>query len=239
MGLFKHVLLSPKHPRNLSEVTVSNLAYSLWKRIWLETFQELTGEQTIKSDTFLSHEEISCLLFKENIVGLVLHNFIDLRLLAQKDHSYFKCYPESVVKQIETGHPKKMIMSNLTLSPEFRRSNTSIPLADVLIGLTIERFKSSGRDELVSYTHNKRKINDLVYRFGAKPLDQNQRAHNTDVDFIVINKNQIKTSPIPGVQPLIDDLFYQNVRRQNERSTSISPKDGYNEYQHRKLPLEL
>jgi len=205
-------------PSNLDLATEPKFqkAYELWNSIWSETFNELVGLEKFYSDDFLRSHEVSVLFYDEEPISVFLYNQLNMKSKAFQNLSYFKNYPEQVFEQIKT-YENIMVMGYLTVSKNWRKSITNISFSDVHVGLAVKRFLNSNHQALISFTRNNRKINDVVYRFGAKGLLKEHTAHNVSVDYILIDKFSAKNHPDDDLQTIVDFLWenYKPLTKEN------------------------
>lgn len=216
--IFQHYIFDPRES-HLDNWEVAEKTYDLWFKVWSETFGDLIHLEKLHSDDFLRYREISTVFCQDEPIGIVFYNWIHLGFRPHLEHSYFDYYPEGVLGSLKKeGHKDVMIMSYLTISPQWRKTVSGVPISDVMIGLAVKRFESSSSTALISFTRNNRKVNELVYRFGAKPFLKDCVQHNVKVDFIKITKESILQNPIPGVQSLVNQLWEQTNNKEIKQS---------------------
>jgi hypothetical protein len=183
-------------------------SYLFWKEIWSRTFKEIKGLETLYSDDFLKQDEISILLSESKVIGMVTYRWLNLESQSHRDDSYFKLYSQDHIRAIQRdSNNKLMIMSHLGVHPEWRKASMGVLTSELLIGLATKRFLNSNANLLISYTRNDRRINDLVYRYGAKSLKKCLIEHNVEVDLIAILKNDVKESPFSGIPEMVQGLW--------------------------------
>lgn len=186
-----------------------NGAYRLWKESWRETYKELKTEAKLKADDFTRQDIVSALFHGEEAVSLLLHTIYNLNLDAVRDHSYLAGYPADVVARLRAeGSLKVMSMEYLTLSPRWRRSEVGVPIAEVIIGLSVKIVETLGVNA-VAVTRVDRSVNDMFAGFGATLLAPNLKMHNVAVDLMKLEHSEIRPNPDPAVNDLIKS-FWRN-----------------------------
>jgi hypothetical protein len=210
----KSYIFSPSD-LSISSCLEHQKAYELWSNVWSETFRDLVGAEKVYSDDFLKSNEISALFYEDEPISVFVFNQVNMQSKAFQNLSYFKNYPSSVIEQLKT-YENIMIMGYLTVAKEWRKSITNISFSDVHVGLAVKKFQISNNQALVSFTRNNRKVNDVVYRFGATGLLKDHTAHNVSVDYILIDKQSARNHPEQQVQAIIDHLWsnYQKLKKQ-------------------------
>lgn len=180
-----------------SEVSQRDGAYKLWRRNWVQTFDELGVQRKLTSDDFL-HRELGGLFLGEQPIGFMLYHFINLEDEVWRETSYFNNYPDEI-KLLHTDRPERvMVISYMTLESEWRKSETDLPISELLTSFAVMRFLSSDAKRLIGYFRNSRKTNEMFYRHGGMPLVRASRAYNVDVDFAEILKRNATLSSLPG-----------------------------------------
>ncbi len=203
----KLVLLSSE-PSTEIERSLYERAYQAWQGIWQKTFQELEGRQTIFSDDFLKQDEIAVLMYKNEVIGTSCFKWADLRLRAHQNNSYFQPWPQSILDSlIKDGCWNVLVGSYFSIDPVWRKQATTLPLKDIFFGLVVERFINSNTSVMVGTMRNDKGMENVAYRFGAKPLASNVDFHNVKVDLVVFLGDKIQTSPLPEVEFAIKYLW--------------------------------
>lgn len=201
-------IFDPKQPPRPSETADYHQAYYLWKKVWLQTYAELEGVQNIYSDDFYRQQEAFCIFYDRECVGLTMHSYLDLKNPIHRDLRYFKAYPPGSIEAIEELGVRRVLISNQTaVDSQFRKSLSGIAFADVLVGLTVQRLLRSDCEAFIAYTNNSKKVQDIAYRFGAKPIVQGHSQHNVEVDIVCLEKKMARPSPIDEVNQLVEILW--------------------------------
>ncbi|MBC7464449.1 MAG: hypothetical protein H7256_00525 [Bdellovibrio sp.] len=156
-------------------------SYGLWKAQWLETFSSLDKTRTLNSDEFLDRE-LSGLFEGEKPIGFTLVKFIDLSFASTLDILYFKNYPEELTEQNKFLQDRIMIMSFMTLRPDWRKSQTNFSISELLLGFMILRLNISNSNRALACIRNDRSINKVFYRHSGRFLLKGT-AYNVEVDY--------------------------------------------------------
>ena len=171
--------------------------FRLWEKVWAETFLELeVDRKQIKSDDFL-HRELGGLFIGNEPVGFMLYSILNLSRRSNFRSSYFNNYPDELFEALVKNGDETMVISYMTIDENWRKSQTDLPISEILMGLAILRFKESRADKLLGYFRNNRGTQNIFYRHGGTPLLRSQRAYNVDVDFAEITHANAQLSSLP------------------------------------------
>lgn len=168
------------------------LLYETWKKGWEGTFQELSSDAQVVSPDFIRQSIVAGLfLNRSEVIGLQAYSIFNLNWNAHLEHPYFKTYPPKVFEILKNeGVQQVMTMEYLYVNPDWRRSVVGISLADVICSLGLRLFAASSAQAITSVTRNERKVNEMLYRKGAKCLASDLNLHNVAVDIIGFFKGQ-------------------------------------------------
>lgn len=182
--------------------------FAFWKSVLIRALIEHAKETGAHySDEFLNHE-IVCIFHENTPIGLFMFDWFDLDLAAHREHSYFKNYPAFIIDQLrQLFHSRVMSMGNLTIAPEWRKSQIGFGISEILLGLATKRFLASPASALITYTRNDRKTHELVYRHGGIPLLKGHVAHGHDSDVIAVYRTAVTPTPVAGIPALVDLLW--------------------------------
>ena len=191
-------------PKNVS---VCEDSFGLWRDQWSQTFVELGLESELPSNDFLDRQ-VSGLFEGDRPVGLLLYGWYDLRRGSHLKHAYFKGFPQMVLDEVRAqDHSHVMTISYLTLAAGWRRHVTDVPLSDVLIACSVKMFQQSHASALLGYYRNDRKVNEMVYRHGGRPILADAVAYGVKVDYAVITKDEAHESTVTGVRDAAATLW--------------------------------
>lgn len=162
--------------------------YQFWRSQWLNVFQEIHEPFSGGSEEFCRHEEVTCLLYKNKVVASALLDYFDINNSVYCKHSYFSYYPEEVIEKIKDLSEGKPIftLEYLAVDPEFRKK---FHFSEIIFALAVHRLQESNSSVMICCTRNSRKINELSYKLGAKPITQNYMVHGEPADFLYFNKS--------------------------------------------------
>lgn len=192
-------------------------AYDLWKTQMGHAlkYESKLVEPELRSDDFFRQKELIAIFLKEEAIGLMVLDWLDLSFASTLECSYIQGYPTSVIHRlIETGYQKLMTMGNLCVHPQWRRSVAGSGLSEAVIGLSVKRFLSSKAQGLLTYTRNERGIHRLVYSFGGIPLMRDHLSHGMASDIILTQRDHVIPCTIPGIQSAVDRLYAQCIDTQ-------------------------
>ena len=172
-------------PRKDCDNRLFQLAYSFWKKLWLETYRELVGLDKINSDSFLSSYRVVCVFNDIEVVAIgLIHNF-DFSNPLQKELSYFNAFSDKSLDSIFSKYKRISSIDNIAISPNYRKKG----IVQLLFHEIYKIFIETSSDILVAYTRNNRSINKVAYDLGASSLDKNILNHAVKTDIIFFDRN--------------------------------------------------
>ncbi len=199
----RFLVLPSKNPSQ-KEVQDYNNAYEAWLRVWKDAYKELKLEKPIYSDEFTRHDHINCIFYGAQCIASVHSRIVDISIPATVEDSYFKIWNTQDVKRIRSHGNKVMIISNMTVHKEWRKSFCDLSIKDLIIYLCCMRFKSSAAAVMATYTRNSKNVNELVKRFGAQVIRKDVQNFNKKdlVDLFIFSKDSVTAGTDPTVQTL-------------------------------------
>lgn len=205
-------VIATRNPQDANVQKWQNRAYDFWHKLWLNTFNELTGEKQLNSDDFLRQDEYTFLTYKDEIISFHGYTFFNLNSPSHRQHSYFESYPADALKQLaEMNLNQVMVMGYFSVAPEWRKSADHPWIAEVQAAFAYQRFKESGVDTLITITRNNRKVNEMAARFGSRCLKANLSLHNVEVDLVYTLKSEVKEHSNPFIKNLINKLWRERI----------------------------
>lgn len=204
----------------LADVERVERAFQFWQTSWTETFKALKvmPGNPLHSDDFLGRDAIALFKYKEPI-ALFFSHWVHLRP-SQTSHSYFKNYPSGIIQEIQRmGFKRCMILSYMTVHPDYRKSNTDVPMYELLFSLGVKLFETVPHECLIGYIRKDLSFHSSFERHGGQKIGENQ-VYNVGVDYLYMTKHSLKLSPEPGVARTAELLWEkmqfrnQTVRRQ-------------------------
>lgn len=185
-------------------------AYRLWKNNWLKTFTDLKSEATPKAEDFTRQTIIGALFQGDEAVGMLLYTHFNLNLEAMREHSYLSSYPAEIISRLRAeGHSEVLSMEYLTLDSRWRKSVVGVPIAEVILGLGAKVARESGLSAAIAVTRVDRRVNEILYSYGAQCLVSNLTKHNVSVDLVSFKDGHIHPGPNAEVNELVE-FFWQN-----------------------------
>lgn len=191
---------------DLHQHDLNRNAYQFWFTQWVETFRELKVSKALSSDDYMK-KRLGGLFYERQPVGFILYDQHDFSLPPVRDLNYFHAYPEKVKEHIFEWSEPVFFISYLTLSPEWRKSVTDLPVSEILVGLSMLAFLESGCKKLLTYSRNDRKVNGIVERHGGEAIVRGASANNVEVDFFEIDRSRARLSDTPGCKEAIMKLW--------------------------------
>lgn len=189
-----------------------NRLYAFWHEIWHSTFRELQGKGIDDSDDFLRQDEICALVNAGDIMGSVSMHWFNLNLKSHMAHSYFNTYPEKVLAELgRLNLNTVMAMGQLAVAPQWRKGAVGPLVSEILFGAACRRFLESGAGAVITYTRNNRGTNNLCYRHGARCLAAKQKAHNVEVDFVTILREEARDTDLPEIPLQLERLWRARI----------------------------
>jgi len=204
-------------------------AFSCWRAVWGQTLLELDGAARVFSDDFARQHELGSLFYAGRCVGLSGYRWVDLTRTANREDSYFKVWPESLLGHIAARSALVCVGSNLTVLPHWRGANAGYSVKEILMTLAVKRFLASNADVMVGTMRNDRGMNGLVYRLGARPVLQSIAHHGVQVDLVTFDRFALgPIEPQPTVDVLTQRLWreaWDGCGERNEPSEQKRTQD--------------
>jgi hypothetical protein len=180
--------------------------YRFWKSSWERTFQELAAADhlPILSDGFVYRTK-NCLFAGEEPVGIYLTETIPLEKSWQ-DHSYFQMYSPEIRERLFKSYRQIVSLSYIAVAEAWRKSETDIPLLELVFGLGAYELLESGADALVSCVRKNRKVDSAFSCYSASSWGRGS-AFNVEVEYMVLERNQFSPHTNPLVQRELNRLW--------------------------------
>jgi hypothetical protein len=176
-------------------------SYMLWEQVWAQTFSELDGATELFSDNFTRQHEILSLTLESKCIALVCHRFVNLSHVASAKDSYFKPWPKEIMFKLGAAGPNIAIGSQITIHPEFRQSQNSLKIKNIITYLSLRSLREKDLDAITGVMRADKGMNNLFYQCGAEPLLRGTLLHNVPVDLLAFFP---KRSPLKIPQDSID-----------------------------------
>ena len=196
------------HPRaaGIADAPLLGEAYRCWRDVWKTTLRELDNLPDVPSDEFTRQDEIGALFHDYECIGLTGFRWVDTSQPMFLDDSYFKIWPTSASDAARAFGPIACILSNLTVSPAWRRARG--PRVMELLGcLSVDRFVQSDGDVLVGTPRVDRGVNRLCYRLGFRSLMSDVVHHGVNIDLVAFYRRVSERLPLSSaVEALVTGL---------------------------------
>jgi hypothetical protein len=170
-------------------------AYRLWHSGWNEAYKKLGVEALKHSDNFTRQDEVGAIFAEKTCIGLVLYRWADAASESFDRDSYFKVWAPGDIEALRRFGDNILIPSYLTVHPEWRRlPGSEVQTTRLLMDFMVRRFLDSPADSMCSTTRNNRKINDIAYELGARPI-RTGVAHFSEedpVDLVVTTRDSAR-----------------------------------------------
>ena len=182
-------------------------AYCRWRAVWQPTFFELTGQVTLHSDEFCRQHELVTLFQAERCVGLTGFRYIDLGSDVTRHDSYFASWPDEAYAAARSWGREACIIGNFMVTPEHRGRRGGFSLSEIVTVLSLHRLATSRANVALVTTRNDRRVNQLMYRYGAHRLFENATLHGVSVDLVAFPREEVKAMlRAPSLQSMIRKL---------------------------------
>ncbi len=187
-----------------------NETFELWHQVWSGFYSKAENREEFYSDPFLFNDEKCVISYENKPIAIWLMSYFKKNAKSRLFSSYLLQYPEGIVnKAIESDFVKEVCLySNITVHPNFRKSNPALPCAisELQFTLAIKRYQNIGSDVLLGYCRNEKQINRMAYEHGAEVLASGVR-HGCETDFIAIYKPNIKFNVDSKVISVASQLY--------------------------------
>jgi hypothetical protein len=196
-------------PRDVgaADVPLIGEAYRCWGEVWKQTFQELEDRTDLPSDDFTRQDEVGAIFHGYECVALTFFRWVDLSNPMHQDDSYFAVWPEDARAAACSDGSAICVSSNFTIAAPWRRAS-GCSLKDVLAALVVERFLISDADALVGTMRNDRRMNEVAYGVGLRPVLRDVIHHGVAVDLMVFHRRSCSRPPAGA----LDESIIQALR---------------------------
>lgn len=182
-------------------------AYRRWRAVWEPTFLELTGLTKLHSDEFSRQHELVTVFQDGCCIGLTGFRYLDLDSDVTRHDSYFATWPEEAYAAARAWGREACIIGNFMVTPEHRGRRGGLSLSEIVTVLSLYRLTTSRANVALVTTRNDRRVNQLMYRYGAYRLFENATMHGVSVDLVAFPREQTKAMlRAPALESLIRKL---------------------------------
>lgn len=202
----------PGHcPKNFKLVEVYSNTYRFWRGVYSEVYSQTRSLESLNTDNFYRQDEIFSLVIEQQVIGCILFSYHNTLAESAWDLKYFHDLPREMVDQIRAHAPRSlMMMESLTVHPEWRRSRSGLPLAEILLGMAMKAFKASQCEVLVGTPRVDVKVHKLCALYGGKCLGSIAKSGYSCETFLFAG-DESHTNPNPDVAVQIETLWNQRI----------------------------
>ncbi|MCB0347244.1 MAG: hypothetical protein KDD37_00325 [Bdellovibrionales bacterium] len=175
--------------------------------VWQSTWDELNVNGVGIHDDF--HRFKTKLAFMLDGKPVAFHGYseFNLKLLSDRNHTYFKKLQAPVVdKLLEKGLYKIATTEYMCVHKDFRKISNHY-LGEILGGFSAQYFRNTDYDAMMTVARNDRSVNKMCKMYGAYPVYEKLPLNNVDVDIMVFEPKNIKDNLNPEIQSFINNLF--------------------------------
>jgi hypothetical protein len=190
-------------------------AYRCWRAVWEPTFAELTGLTKLYSDEFARQHELVTLFEDTRCVGLTGFRYIDLDSAIIRQDSYFGNWSDEAFAAARAWGREACIIGNFMVTPEHRGRRGGVSLSELVTILSLYRLTTSPANVALVTTRNDRRVNQLMYRFGAHRLFENATMYGVSVDLVAFPREETKAK--------LRESMHDTIIRQLTSERSVPP----------------
>lgn len=191
--------------------SVHDLAFTYWKSFWESVFIENGCPGDLNEDCFLRQNMICLLKSKNEIAGMHLYSFYNLKSPACQNHSYIKGSFNDYYLQTLNANGVKYAMSieYLTVNPKWRKKDLGLSLANILLGLSGYVLKSIDYDACIAPSRADVGVTRMVCEMGGQVIVPEIEMHKTVCDLVAIYNSDVRPHPDEPVNEWIK-TFWRN-----------------------------
>lgn len=164
-------------------------------------------------DLFLQNDEVVVLFDGEKPIGLFMFQWIDIQNSQEKIISALeKRFSKKLLDELnEKKIQYVMLMGQLAVDPDWRKSSIGYGVSDLLVGFALTRFLESKAEVLLTTTRNNRRTNDLGYRQGAKKFGDAGVVLNVPADILCWYREDVQPIPIETLHATMQQLWKNKI----------------------------
>jgi hypothetical protein len=204
-----YVVIPSKLPINSPLVGLHNQAFNYWCEFWEKVFVDNGIQSAIRFRDEFCRKDLLCLVMHEKkVVGMHLCEFLNLNQDAFREHEYFVGHHTGGAFLDALAERKinyAMVMTYLTVDPDWRKSKIGISLAAVLMSLSTKVQIAAGTGVNLGRAREDVGVNKILTDLGGTVLKDSIQMYNTPVSMVCIYSNEVK------------DLTDHNARHYAER----------------------
>ncbi|NUN06204.1 MAG: iron-containing redox enzyme family protein [Bdellovibrio sp.] len=185
--------------------------YDLWQEVWPLTFAELGVNKKMSADEFLDRHIYGLKTSDNKVCGFMLIRDFQANALTLQ-HSYFDNYPQVLKQELGNSYESISVITYMTIASQWRKSNTDLPLSEIIMGLCVLHFLNGSTEKLWGYFRNNRKTQEIFYRHGGIPKAQDHWAYNVQVDVSYITHESAHLSTLQNCKVQTFN-FWQQIKK--------------------------
>lgn len=168
------------------EIEDFNGAYELWRRVWIETREEVARGLPTPSDNFSRQSEILVLYSGNRPIGTICHRYVDLRHAAIIEDSFFNpdLWSQEARAKVRTMGRSCVLGSHIFIDPEFRKNASGKSTKNLLCALSFSHLNGTAPDVVVGMMRKDKGMHDVFYKSGAVTLSQDVHWYQIPVDLV-------------------------------------------------------
>jgi hypothetical protein len=218
MNRLEYHLITGDSLRSTAGPTLESKTKEFWFNFWESVFRNNGSSTKPSFENLLRHDYVCVLSSDGTPIALSCSSLFDLSLRSTRSHPYFAgVFTDTYLSNLAQMKVRSATsIEYLSVNPAHRRRAVNIPLAQILIGLHVELFKSLGLDAIVAVSRSDVKVTQMAEKFGYRALVRGVQLHNTPCDLITCLRSEARPHPDPTVRALVERLW-------NEREDRTQP----------------
>ncbi|MBT4761467.1 MAG: hypothetical protein HOO06_07215 [Bdellovibrionaceae bacterium] len=191
-----------------------NDCFELWHTVWSDTLLEVAQLENMSSDQFLVNDNAGVITWNEKPISLFLFNQMNMSYLTNYRRSYILNYPQEILEKASEEHSSIFTFSNLTVHPNFRKSNPFLKLSisALQFASACKIYELSKSTLLLAITRNSKNVHRLAEDHGATTLQSNLPLFtNEPSDCIAIYKDKLKQSSNDNILTHVNHWFNEKL----------------------------
>jgi ribosomal protein S18 acetylase RimI-like enzyme len=204
-------VLPGRCPARFEHVGVYSDTYRFWRGVYTHVYSHSKCPKSLNTDNFYRQDEIFSLVHENKIIGCILFSYHNAKSESLWDLKYFEDLSPDMIGEIRRSTPNSlMLMESLTVHPEWRRSSSGLPLADILLGVAMKAFQASGCDTLVGTPRVDVKVHRLCERYNGHSLGPIAKS-NYQCETFIFRANESHFHPVEETKGQIQQLWDRRI----------------------------
>jgi hypothetical protein len=227
----KYVVLPGKYFEKKYRYEYNSL-FHFWKNQWSKAYQEIQLEHLVDETEFCRHEEVTGLFLNGQVIAVALTDFLKTDCPVQSKHKNFDNFNSSIldcISKLSNQNPIRTV-NYLAIDGNYRNIYS---IADIVVGLALLRTSELKNAILIGHSRNSRKTNELGYRLGGIPIQQNVLVNGELSDFMYIKNhpaykemNSLWENKISVFSPHIQN-YYQSPQQNKTQQKGLQSESNY------------